>query len=289
MAEVPDGIAWEYFQAAPPDQQTDHLRGGEWLVLDGLHPTLARVQTRLPTARGAARVLVRRPGAAPAEHVVELACDTLAIDGENQLISKVWRGRHEVVGGEAALSSLTVLAGLDAPGALIDWPTLARFEAAPASGAAPAVAKDAAPAEETLALGSEQAAAVAQRAIAPFQVAAPGARGASAAVAGAPWSGIAAATVPRPSAGVGEETMAVGDPLGPLRGAPPSMIAAPCSAMPPVAAPPTPVASPARPAPKAGPLAAPELIAEKLRAAGASHADVAALLLALRPHPPHEG
>ena len=204
-AEVPDGIAWEYFQAAPPDQQTDHLRGGEWLVLDGVHPTLPRVQTRLPTARGVARVLVRRPGAAPAEHVVELACDTLTIDGEKQMISLVWRGHYEVAGGDAALSSLTVLAGLEEVNAVVDWAKLARPPAAPASGASPAIAKGAAPAEETLALGSEQAAAVAQRAIAPFAVAAAGTRAVPSSTAATPWS---ADPVRAIAAVVGEVTLA---------------------------------------------------------------------------------
>src|SRR6185295_17776713 len=63
IAEIPEGMPWDYFQSAPPDQQIEPLRGGEWLVLDGVHPTLARISTRVPMARGAARVVMARPGA----------------------------------------------------------------------------------------------------------------------------------------------------------------------------------------------------------------------------------
>ncbi len=120
VAEIPEAMPWEYFQAAPPDQQIDHLRGGEWLVLDGLHPTLARVQTRLPAVRGAARVTVRRPAAPPVERAVELACDTLTIDGDRQTFSLTWRGRCEVP-DEAPPPALAVMAALEIPGVPVDW------------------------------------------------------------------------------------------------------------------------------------------------------------------------
>jgi hypothetical protein len=135
-AELPEGMPWDYFQAAPPDQQVDHLHGGEWLVLDGLHPTLARVQTRLPAVRGAARVVVlrahpgTRPGAGPddgvpaAEQAPELVCDTLAIDGDRQTFSLTWRGRCEVPEGEGGPPSLLVVGALEAPGVPVDWARL---------------------------------------------------------------------------------------------------------------------------------------------------------------------
>ena len=93
IAEIPEAMPWEYFQAAPPDQQIEHLRGGEWLVLDGLHPAHPRVQTRL--LRGACRlVLAHRDRARePAPIPVELACDTLAVDGDAQVLTLSWRGR----------------------------------------------------------------------------------------------------------------------------------------------------------------------------------------------------
>ena len=137
VAEIPDAMPWEFFQAAPPDQQIEHLRGGEWLVLDGLHPTLARVQTRLATVRGAARVVAQRAGAPAAEQAPELACDTLAIDGDRQTFSLTWRGRCEVPDGEAGSPSLGVVAALEAPGVAVDWAKLVAG-ARPPPAAAPA-------------------------------------------------------------------------------------------------------------------------------------------------------
>jgi hypothetical protein len=111
-------MPWAYYQAAPPDQQIEYLRGDEWLVLDGLHPTLSRVQTRLASVRGAARVSGTQAGAsAPFETPVELVCDTLAIDGDRQTFSLVWRGRVDV----AHLDAITVAAALEAPGVPVDW------------------------------------------------------------------------------------------------------------------------------------------------------------------------
>jgi hypothetical protein len=132
IAEIPEAMPWAYFQAAPPDQQIEPLRGGEWLVLDGLHPTLPRAQTRLPSARGAARLAVRAPGVAPVETAVELICDTLAIDGDRQTLTLTWRGRHELAEGESALPAVSVLAALEVPGVPVDW---ARVRAAAAHDA----------------------------------------------------------------------------------------------------------------------------------------------------------
>jgi hypothetical protein len=124
VADIPETMPWDYFQAAPPDQQIEHLRGGEWLVLDGLHPTLARVQTRLAATRGAACVVMQGsapggPSSPPA--TVELVCDTLAIDGDRQTLSLSWRGHREVAEGEATLPSLRILAALEVPGVPTDW------------------------------------------------------------------------------------------------------------------------------------------------------------------------
>ncbi len=61
--EVPEGIDWRWFHAAPLDQQIALLRGDEWIVLDGMHPTLPRVQTRLPSAVARARWQSAAPAA----------------------------------------------------------------------------------------------------------------------------------------------------------------------------------------------------------------------------------
>lgn len=204
IAEIPEAMPWHYFQAAPPDQQIEHLRGGEWLVLDGLHPTRPRVQTCLPAARGAARVVVRRAGAAPAEQAIDLACDTLAIDGDRQTFSLTWRGRYEVADGEAALPSLLVVAALDAPGVPVDWARL--VATAPAAQQPVALqAKPQAAGEGTMAMRPEQAAAVVQRAALPFAAGAPGAPASRASAEATPWG--AELVRPAPVAAAGETTI----------------------------------------------------------------------------------
>ena len=162
IAEIPESMAWAYFQAAPPDQQLDPLRGGEWLVLDGLHPTRPRVQTRLPTVRGAARVELRGE-ALPA--AVELVCDMLAIDGDRQTLTLSWRGRYEVAEGEAALPSLGVLAALETPGVPVDW---ARVRSMAAQGPLAAAAHLQVSADETVIMDPTQAPPVPPEAALPF-------------------------------------------------------------------------------------------------------------------------
>lgn len=118
--EIPAALDWRYFHAAPPDQQIDALRGGEWIVLDGMHPTLARIQTRLPSAVGRAkwhRLTSSGPGAGTA---VELVADTLVIDADRLLCSIVWRGRFALERPEMA-SQVSVSAGIELPGQPIAW------------------------------------------------------------------------------------------------------------------------------------------------------------------------
>lgn len=119
LLELPETIAWDYFQSAPRDQQIDYPRGGEWLVLDGVHPTLPRVQLRLPAARGAARVFAHGAPGRP----IDLVCDTVAIDADRMRLSMVWRGRHVV--DAASTAPVTIASGLERPGVAIDWPRIA--------------------------------------------------------------------------------------------------------------------------------------------------------------------
>ncbi|MEZ4309030.1 MAG: DUF2169 domain-containing protein [Polyangiaceae bacterium] len=112
-AAFPDDLDWAYFQAAPTDQQTDYLQGGEWLVLDGLHPELPRLQSRLPIARGVARIRVP-DGTGARELPVELQADTLSIDGDFQKCSVTWRGHHRIEGNTPPFL-MRVRAGLELP------------------------------------------------------------------------------------------------------------------------------------------------------------------------------
>src|SRR5262249_59790837 len=73
---LPQGIDPGFFNAAPPDQQTDELRPNERIVLEHLHPEHQRLLTNLsgPTPQA----VVKRPGAR--SQALTLRCDTLAID-----------------------------------------------------------------------------------------------------------------------------------------------------------------------------------------------------------------
>ena len=191
IASIPDEMPWDYFQAAPAEQQIEPLRGGEWLVLDGVHVALPRMQTRLPAARGAARVVVRQPGAAPLEHPVELLCDTLAIDGDRRVLAMVWRGRHEVVGGEAALVSLAVAAALETPGAPVDWARVLAVAPSAVAAVAPTLAAGAASSagEGTVVPGPDVAAFLARRPVVPFAGAAASRPAGPLSASATPWGG----------------------------------------------------------------------------------------------------
>lgn len=120
IVEIPDDFDWTYFQAAPPDQRIDALTGTEWLVLEGLHPTLPLLRTRLPSARGLSRVYgLGQLGVAEGQ-MLELTADTLRIDGDEQRCTVVWR-RSFPIPGEAALASLRIVAGVEVGGAALRW------------------------------------------------------------------------------------------------------------------------------------------------------------------------
>jgi hypothetical protein len=121
IAEIPDDFDWGYYQAAPPDQRVDALSGGEWIVLEGLHSTLPRLRTRLPGARGLARVYgLGRFGVADGQ-MLELVADTLRIDGDAKRCTVVWRRSFPVRALEA-LAGLRIVAGVEVGGAALRWP-----------------------------------------------------------------------------------------------------------------------------------------------------------------------
>lgn len=93
LPEFPPSFDWRYYQAAPPDQQFDELRGGECIVLDGMHPALPRVQTRLPALVARAEWRLAGPGGAGPTRAVDLRADMLVIDADTLLCSVIWRGR----------------------------------------------------------------------------------------------------------------------------------------------------------------------------------------------------
>ena len=293
IAEIPEAFDWSYFQAAPPDQRIDILQGNEWILLDGLHPALPRLKTRLPGARGLARIYGLSTLGVDEGHPLELRADTLRIDGDEQCCTVVWR-QILPIPSEAALGMVRIVAGVELVGEETAWPgppSSPRPEAAddpaaqqgptgtmvlpgapdapqapPASDSAARAFEDEAtislsPAAEmdpldepttelklTLALSEEAeelaqrrptvpfhpAAAVATLALSPADEAhasgeaplpfpAPTQTGplpvSRAPIAGAPWSGQGAPTIPAPSAGLA--TMALADDItGPQSFAP---------------------------------------------------------------------
>lgn len=158
------GFPFGYFQPAPPDQRLEGLEGDEWIHLEGLHPLLPRVRSRLPSARGVARAV---RGTGPLQPI-ELSADLLVIDTDQQVCSVVWRGQLVASEGEAALDGLRVFVGVELPEHPIPWP---RPSAPPeAVGAAPTCEATAELLDlgATSVLSSEQLEALGRQAVTPF-------------------------------------------------------------------------------------------------------------------------
>ncbi|MGK4006459.1 DUF2169 domain-containing protein [Sorangium sp. So ce1036] len=132
FADIPDDFAWEYFQAAPPDQRLDRLRGGEWIVLHGVRPGVPRLATRVPRARGLARVSgLSEHGIANGTLV--LSADTLRIDADEERCTLVWRGQLALP-SRSALASMRAAASVEVEGEPLSWPE----SSTPAARAQPA-------------------------------------------------------------------------------------------------------------------------------------------------------
>ena len=104
---LPQDIDPGFFNAAPPDQQTDELRGDERIVLEHLHPEHQRLLTNLsgPTPKA----VVKRPGAR--SQALALRCDTLAIDTDRGVCSLVWRGQVVLASADEAGRVVIAAAG----------------------------------------------------------------------------------------------------------------------------------------------------------------------------------
>ena len=201
IAHIPDGFAWDYYQAAPPDQRVDPLMGGEWIVLDGMSPTEPRLKTQVPIV--AAQIAIAAGGAEPAPRKpITLVADTLTIDADRRCFSIVWRGRHELAAAEPR-DAVVAGAALGAPGSDVDWSAIFAAPASTSTVAAPSAAAPPPDAEGTMAV-SEDASI---RALAPFPVAAPGS-GKGGHTAATPWAG-SSALAARAAEVTGESTMTV--------------------------------------------------------------------------------
>ena len=122
IQEIPDIFEWSYFQAAPADQRIGYLRGGEWLVLQGLHPAVQNLRMRLPEARGLARMYGLSAFGVAEGEPLKMQADTLRIDGEEQRCTVVFR-RSIPVADEATLAAARIVVGVELPGAPLQWPS----------------------------------------------------------------------------------------------------------------------------------------------------------------------
>jgi hypothetical protein len=167
ILEIPDAFDWSYFQSAPADQRIGYLRGGEAIVLQGLHPAVPHLRTRLPEARGLARVHGLSAFGVAEGQPLELLADTLRIDGEAERCTLVFR-RSFPVSGEGALAAARIVAGVELPGAPLAWPSRVEDTIAPAARGAGLAGRVAGRAVTTLAL-SDGAEAAPVRPVIPFR------------------------------------------------------------------------------------------------------------------------
>jgi hypothetical protein len=139
---IPTGFDWSYFQAAPEDQRIDHLKGDEWIILDGVHPTHGHLQSHLPSARGLAGVY----GMADAGdgHPLALAADTLRIDADQLRCSVVWRGSFPIP-HEEALAAIRILGGVETALQSLTWPRPSMASARPSAPEIGGAPRDSAP------------------------------------------------------------------------------------------------------------------------------------------------
>ena len=124
IVDVPAEIDWSYYQAALMEQQVSFLRGDEWIVLDGVHPSLPRLKTQLPLVRALARVFVAPADGPPTfgpGHPLDLVTDALTIDGDKMKATLSFRGSFPLE-NESLLPRLKVLVGLELGGVEIRWP-----------------------------------------------------------------------------------------------------------------------------------------------------------------------
>ncbi len=124
IADVPSEIDWGYFQAAPPGQLTDFLRGDESIRLEGMsreHPVL---ETRLPGATAAGRVYGLPSHDAAQAVPIAFHGDDLHLDADRRCCSLTFRASFSVP-SEEVLPTLVLVAGIELPGQPIQWPASA--------------------------------------------------------------------------------------------------------------------------------------------------------------------
>jgi len=112
IPEFPDDFDWSYFQAAPVDQQLPSLMGNEWLVIEGVHPEMTRISSRLPSVRAIATIFGTNQDDLEAAQSLQLRIDTLRIDTDALRCSVIARGVMQIP-DERALSTIRVAGAME--------------------------------------------------------------------------------------------------------------------------------------------------------------------------------
>ena len=109
VLELPAEFPLEFFQTAPADQRVARLVGDEWLVFDGMHPTLERLRFQLPGFQPTARWLP--PQGTPT--VIGLALGRVVVNTDTWTAQLFWRGSTAVE--PQSLTAGQLVAGLAPP------------------------------------------------------------------------------------------------------------------------------------------------------------------------------
>ncbi len=112
IVTIPDRLDWDALQSAPPEQQCEWLRGDEWILLDGLHPTVDVLHVRLP---GWAPRLAATFGGT--RGLLAAHADRLVVLGDESAIALSWRASFEVP-ANVALDAIELGAFVEHDGAL---------------------------------------------------------------------------------------------------------------------------------------------------------------------------
>jgi hypothetical protein len=123
IPSFPADFTWGYFNVAPGDQRVPFLRGDEWIAFEGMTADRARIQSRLPGVRAAARVYhAGRAGRTEAGGApIALEGDLLAIDADRMRCTVTWRGSFAIASVDD-LADAHVMAGVELAASPLAFP-----------------------------------------------------------------------------------------------------------------------------------------------------------------------
>lgn len=110
--EFPDDFDWSFFQAAPLDQRLPSLMGNEWLILEGVHPAMTRLSSRLPSVRPLATIFGTNPDNPEEAQTLQLRIDMLSIDADALRCDVLARGVVQLP-DERALKTMRIAAAME--------------------------------------------------------------------------------------------------------------------------------------------------------------------------------